>query len=203
MAQFNLIFEDCNIRAFNDDGEVFIALTDVCNALGYKNPSSTISRYKINPIKISTLTNGGEQLISYINSVDLIFLLQRLKTASTDNKIAFKNFLVKNGIINDCVILETRKEIEFIEALIDALRPFNLEVITQKKVLNYFIDIYIPAFNVAIEYDENDHKNYNTLQEKTRQKEISKSIGCKFIRVGDKKNNCWNIGFVIKNIFML
>jgi very-short-patch-repair endonuclease len=98
-------------------------------------------------------------------------------------------------------ILSSRKEIEFINQLEEALEPFNIKGIRQFSILSYRIDYYIPSLKVAIEYDENDHKNYSYEAHEGRQQEIEKKLGYRFIRVSDKNTNSYNIGFVIKNIF--
>ena len=98
-------------------------------------------------------------------------------------------------------ILSSRKEIEFINQLEEALEPFDIKGIRQFSILSYRIDYYIPSLKVAIEYDENAHKNYSYEAHEGRQQEIEKKLGCRFIRVFDKNTNSYNIGFVIKNIF--
>ncbi len=107
---------------------------------------------------------------------------------------------------NSIMITEiNRKEIEFLDDLEDALSPFNIKGIRQYSVMGnkYRIDYYIPNLNIAIEYDENEHKNYSYEKHEGRQREIEDQLKCKFIRVNDNNTNSYNIGFVIKNIFNL
>lgn len=96
-----------------------------------------------------------------------------------------------------------RPEITFINELEDALKSFNIQGIRQFNVLSYRIDYYIPSLNIAIEYDENNHKHYTYEQHEGRQQEIEKELGCRFIRVSDNNTNSYNIGLVIKEIFNL
>lgn len=67
-------------------------------------------------------------------------------------------------------------------------------------MLTYRIDYYIPSLNIAIEYDENNHKNYTYEQHELRQKLIERELGCKFIRVNDSNSDEYNIGQVIKGV---
>ena len=99
--------------------------------------------------------------------------------------------------------LYSRKEINFKDKLKQALKPFGLKIIPQFQCLNYKIDFYIKSLNIAIEYDENDHKNYSYEKHEGRQKEIEKELGCRFIRISDKNTDEYNIGYVIKEIFEL
>ncbi len=107
---------------------------------------------------------------------------------------------------NSIIITEiNRKEIEFLDELEDALSPFNIKGIRQYSVIDnkYRIDYYIPSINVAIEYDENNHRGYSYEKHEGRQREIEDLLKCKFIRISDDNTNSYNIGFVLKNIFNL
>lgn len=104
---------------------------------------------------------------------------------------------------NNEVILYNREEIDFINMLEDALKPFELKGIKQYKVKSYRIDYYIESANIAIEYDEADHINYSYEKHEGRQREIEKELGCRFIRISNNDNNAYNIGKVIKEIFNL
>lgn len=96
-----------------------------------------------------------------------------------------------------------RRELEFIGKLKEALRGINInEYISQYRCCNkYRIDLYLPELNIAIEYDEDDHKNYTYEQHEGRQKEIEQELGCKFIRVSDENSDEYNIGYIIKVMF--
>lgn len=100
-----------------------------------------------------------------------------------------------------------RKEEGFLDQLEESLCVFNLigvkqYIVKNDKGTNYRIDYYIPSLNIAIEYDENNHSTYTYEQQEGRQKEIEDKLGCKFIRVSDKNSNGYNIGQVIKEIYL-
>lgn len=88
----------------------------------------------------------------------------------------------------------------FIDQLQDALKPFGIYGERQYKVLNYRIDFYIERLNIAIEYDENDHKGYSYEQHEDRERKIKDILGCRFIRVSDKNSNAYNIALIIKEL---
>lgn len=100
-------------------------------------------------------------------------------------------------------IVDHRKEIEFLHQLKQALIPFNICGSEQYKVGKYRIDYYIESMNVAIEYDENNHKHYTYEQQELRQKLIEEELDCRFIRVTDLNSHAYNIGLVIKELFRL
>ena len=102
----------------------------------------------------------------------------------------------------DVYIIEPdRKEVTFINKLETALIPFKLKGIKQFRILNYRIDYYISNLNIAIEYDENEHKGYSYEKQEGRQKEIENKLGCRFIRVTDSDSHSFNVGKVIKEMF--
>lgn len=57
-----------------------------------------------------------------------------------------------------------------------------IEIQRQYKVTQYFIDLYIPEYKLAIECDENAHHSYGTKNELDRELFIKVKLGCKFIR---------------------
>ena len=54
---------------------------------------------------------------------------------------------------------------------------------TQYNVLSYRIDSYFLDYKLAIEIDENGHRDRNIDNEMKRQKTIEQELGCKFIRI--------------------
>lgn len=124
-------------------------------------------------------------------------------TRNYKNKEKLYKYYNDLNLENNEVILYNREEIDFINMLEDALKPFGLKGIKQYKVKSYRIDYYIESANIAIEYDENGHKNYTYSEHEGRQREIEKELGCRFIRINNNDNNAYNIGKVIKEIFNL
>ena len=190
------------IRTLEIDGEPYFVGKDVASVLGYSNPRKALIDHvdeedkTLNEID----TTRGKQKMIIINENGLYNLLAKSQTLSVAYKTELKNWLVSLGLIQDELLLTERKEIKFLDKLQEALKPFDLEGIKQYKVLNYRIDFYIPKLNIAIEYDENEHKDYSYKQQQGRQKEIENSLGCDFIRINDKQNDEYNIGFVLLHI---
>ena len=98
-------------------------------------------------------------------------------------------------------IVDNRKELEFINYLEQTLAPLGVTGERQYHVNGYRIDYYIQSMNIAIEYDENDHKHYSYEQQEQRQSVIEQELGCKFIRVTDSNTHGYNVGLVIKELF--
>ena len=60
---------------------------------------------------------------------------------------------------------------------------------TQYNVLSYRITLYFHGYKLAIETDENGHKERNIDYEMKRQKAKEQQLGCKFIRIDPDKED--------------
>lgn len=79
-------------------------------------------------------------------------------------------------------IVTKRKEIEIVDELKIFFEQFNVEIVTQKYVKKYKVDVYIPEYDLVIEIDENNHKDRDEKYEKQRENNIKKWKKYKFIR---------------------
>ena len=71
------------------------------------------------------------------------------------------------------------------------LKKKNLceEMIEDLFAPNYLIDFYFPKYNLAIEIDELDHADRDSVKEDKRQKELKEHLKCIFIRINpDQKD---------------
>lgn len=73
------------------------------------------------------------------------------------------------------------KEPEFINAIIQAFPGEEHQLQYTPDNTNYRIDLYFPKYNLAVECDENHHKN-NQVNDIERQKEITEILKCNWIR---------------------
>ena len=208
------------IRVIEIDNEPWFVGKDAVIALGYDLATHSYTDYvkkycnkedikKLNKetqfqyvldLDYKKLGRKGGLLINEFGIQDLI---SNCKTKSEQYLYNFIQWLLSENLITPKLSIHTRKEIEFLDELEDALRPFNIKGIRQYSVIDnkYRIDYYIPSINVAIEYDENNHRNYSNEKHEGRQEEIENQLKCRFIRISDDNTNSYNIGFVIKNIF--
>ena len=118
-------------------------------------------------------------------------------------RVTLLEYLYKNNNFIRVKIRDvSRKEISFLSKLKEALKPFKYNVDDQKRVFDgkYRVDYYVPELNIAIEYDEDSHRNYTYEKHEGRQKEIEKELDCKLIRVTDKNSDEYNIGFILKQL---
>ena len=63
------------------------------------------------------------------------------------------------------------------------------EIILQRNVLGYRIDEYFSKYELAIDVDEQGHKDRNIDYQIQRQKALEKNLGCEFITINPVKEN--------------
>jgi very-short-patch-repair endonuclease len=64
---------------------------------------------------------------------------------------------------------------------------------------NFFVDFYLPKYNLAIEFDEFAHK-YQLDEDSERQKYIEDKLKCKFVRVGENEEFSLALNKILLNI---
>ena len=115
-------------------------------------------------------------LTGYIKYLNLI------QDAQIGKEILTNYFEYKKEIY---AVLENRKEILFRDSIKKCLSDI-CTVKFQHYVDGYRIDIYIPEFNLAIEYDEiGSNHTYKQEIDIIRQKYIENKLGCTFIRISE------------------
>ena len=114
------------------------------------------------------------------------------------------NYIISNYFKNNnkafiCAV--QNKEIRFRNQLSTILNKFNIKYLFQYAIQQYKIDVYLPDFNIVIEYDENGHKYYTYETQELREQNIKDMLGCKFIRVTDEYSIDEAVSIVLKEIF--
>lgn len=202
------------IRVLETEGEVWFVGKEIAEVLGYKNTRDAISKHidnedkktlKFRDCRATPLSNlwgqGDFTNKTLINENGLCDLILKCNTITKDKKIKLIEELKNGGYLKNIdLIPRTRKELLFINQLEDFLKEYGIKGVKQYLVLNYRIDYYIQELKLAIEYDENDHKDYSYKAHEYRQLEIEKELGCKFVRLSDSFSNARNLAKVSKYI---
>lgn len=186
MEKYIHFCEKYNIKYEIDENNLWINLSQFSKLINIKNILKTKSKYpKTYLKKIKTKTNGGEQLLNYIN----IDGLKRLISSShSDKKIEISKELGFNIYDNNIIKIET-ETINFIKKCF-----IDEEMITQYSILNYRIDLYFPKYKLAIECDEEEHKN-KINEDIKRENNIKEILKCTFIRYEPEEKD-----FCISNV---
>lgn len=180
-----------DVRIFKENDITLYCINDIGKILNIKNPRSSFSSISTKDKKqIKTKTNGGDQLITFItlNGLKLYLLKSRSKMAielATYFDIDINNIYnipIENSTLT--YIIKTFKG-----------EKYTLQYVVQK----YRIDLYFNDYKIAIECDENHHKNYKNY-DKMREDIIIKELGCVFVRYNPYDNN-FDIFEIINEIF--
>lgn len=174
----------------DDNNEPWFNSKPICKALGYVR--------HIHVIKAHIIKNNRKQFEElnkyiikkkyiyyvhpssvFINKEGLLQLFISCKLPSIDKISKFF------GI--ETIYRYKRKEIEILDELKIFFGELGIKYKTQKYVNKYRVDIYIAAYNLVIEIDENDHINRDKKYEKKREENIKKWIHCNFIRCNPDK----------------
>lgn len=194
------------LQLYSEDNENYFSASEVGEMIGYSksNISKMVAKVDEEEKTLAFVARNnsskdkrkkGQWFIARNGFLDIV---TNSKKITSDKKEAI---LKAVGICKEDIVLTyNRREIEFIETLLKILEPFDYECIKQFQVGKYRIDLYIKDLNIAIEFDEKSHSYYKYENEKGRQKNIEKELGCKFIRVNEKDSDLWNCGYILKNI---
>lgn len=195
----------------NVNDEYLVTREQIGTALGYKNPANAIKnihlKHKERLDKFSTwLTLGQKEGNRIVSRKMIVYNVKGVMSIINYSDISENRKLELIKTINkitetQMVVLSSPKEIEFLDKLEPFLKVFNIAGTRQYKVLDYRIDFYIPSLNIAIEYDENNHKYYTYEQQELRQELIENALHCRFIRLSDKDTDEVNLAKVIKEIY--
>lgn len=161
-----------------------------------KNQNISVEEYFIESVYKD---KSGKCNICYLCTTNGVKMFLDYTRNYRDKKEVLKWYKT-NSNNNENIILCDRKEQYFIDELQEVLDAMNIESSRQYNVLQYYIDLFLPKLNIAIEYDEAEHKNYTYENQELRQENIEKEIGCDFIRVNDSNSNLHNIGIVINKL---
>lgn len=188
------------IRLVEIDNKPYFVANDIAKSLCYKNASKAIKDHCKHVIKyyIEHPQSKNKKLeVNVINNEDVLRLVEYSQLLTELQKENYINFLN----LNNYIVLKSRKEIEFVNDLESFLKAIGInDGISQYSILNYKIDYYIPSLKIAVEYDENNHKDYSYEAQEFRQQKIEEILKCKFIRLSDKNSNSFNIGLFLKGL---
>ena len=134
----------------DDKNDVWFCAKDVANVVGIKCIHSVLRFYHLKDKTTFRIdTNGGPQKVMYISPNGLKQLLFKSRRPEADN-LAIAISIDLNNIKYTCVESDVLKAIE---------ETFDgEEMVKQYRIGKYYIDLYMPKYNLAIECDEIGHR---------------------------------------------
>ena len=211
----NNIFGD--VRAVKIDDKVWFFGRDVVTDLKYNLEGNSYTKYIKQYVKEKYLLkmNSHELQLLGIEEVgrkgeilvDKYGVTQLVMNSEVIGESKKQEFLKWLNIGDEMIVLTSREEMEFLDTLEAQLKVFKITDFERQysklQCGDYRIDLYIPSLNIAIEYDEDGHKNYTYEQQELRQKLIEEELGCMFIRVSDDKTHIENSATVLRELIKL
>ena len=200
-----ITINDCKILSVvDDDDKVWLCAKQVIKMLGYADYINVIKK-RINSTEKSAyknikLTNSQgiktfnfQQHSVFITEHSFLYLICNSRTLNSIN-------VAKELKIN---LLEHKAVSKEINTISKILKVFNSEeTIFQYSILKYKIDLYFSKHNLAIECDENGHKDRKPENEKSRQDQVTEQLNCQWIRY-DPDAVDFDIFDVIRDIYLV
>lgn len=175
------------IRIFGTVDKPWFHGPDIAKSLGYTNVSKALTDHVKKHNKcIGRLIprfapdpdlDKYKKQANWVNKDGVCSLLSRSRLPNISEFIAY---ISKELGITYNIISNLRKEQEYIGQIITSFSYCTSK--RQYKVGTYFIDLYFPIENIAIECDEFDHISRDPEYEITRETFITMQLGCKFVR---------------------
>jgi very-short-patch-repair endonuclease len=200
--------DDHSINTINENNTLWICAKDVCKYLLYKNTKKAIIDM-VSSKNIKTRNNFIQNCIAnsgstkYTNKDGLTELLLKSKLSPTKILKVARAFDIEINTYNrvSCDGADIKVLSKEQQTLDNIMNAFDGETfITQHSIGEYRIDLYLPKYKLAIECDEYDHKDRDKLHEQTREKYITNTLKCTFIRFNPDAQN-FNIFNVINKIY--
>lgn len=181
-------FDDTPIRLVRTP-DVWFCGKDVAFILGYKDTKDALRKHVggddrksigsiFEEVGLLFPDNNRVSKTVYINCRGVSTLVSRSRTVK--NKKTFLEWLDKNFGINYCIAKKLYREEQFISNIEEAFA--HVQSAKQFRVGSYKIDIYFPAFKIAVECDEFGHADRDKDAEREREAFIRDNLGCKFVR---------------------
>lgn len=115
-----------------------------------------------------------------------MYLLDDCSKTIMENKFKFN---VRNA----------RFEYKMLNELCDFFDELHIKYIKQYYVSTYKIDLFLPDYNLSVEYDEEQHK-FKQKYDKNRENNIKDILGCEFVRIKENETVGTAIGRILKEI---
>lgn len=195
------------VKIENLDGALYVSSRDVAEGLGkqHKHVLEAIDKilesdgenFRHEIIASTYINSRGKEYREYLLTKNgLSNYLLNCRSLSSDS---LKRIIEKYSLDINYKVMPTRFELSFEQVLKEMSDVFGYKFIPQYRVKNFRIDFYFKKENVAVEYDENHHK-YKNKEDKKRQLDIEKELGCEFIRLNSDNSDIVNASNVIKKL---
>lgn len=182
---------------YASDVEKVLNIKNIRQVVGLFSASETVDNEQrrllnINTYKIHRNKKVIDNKIMLLTEQGMERVLSRSRSHKADDLAKFLNINVYNRF--------TPIETETIKNITEAFKNHHYELQYSPEGVKYRIDLYFTDLKIAIECDENGHKDRDPDYEKQRQETLEKILGCKFIRYNPHDSK-FNIFTLINEIY--
>ena len=179
------------VRVYGDDDHPLFVAADVGKWLGLTNIHTSLSSFSTNEKSKTTIidTIGRKHLITALTVCGLYKMVSISRSPVAEDlrqrmnyEFGYYQSILEPAFINKIKTIFSTEEFE-----------------TQKQVLDYHIDLYMPKYNLTIEFDEAHHR-WQQESDRIREAQITEQIGCTFIRVKETDDICVAAGHIYSHI---
>jgi very-short-patch-repair endonuclease len=179
--------------SYEHNGIELFDINHILNILGHicKRKKYDLNKKHIKYYSIKDNQVGGFYLKEYIER-------ENIKDIVINNRRIGMIKLLE--LINEPIIYKLPIEAEIMKNLYEIF--INYEPKLNYRIEKYYIDLYLEKANIAIECDENGHKDRKINYEVERETIIKKSIGCNIYRLNPDKED-FSLNNVIRDLIEL
>lgn len=202
-----IFFDNYMIKTYEINDETLFEVYSVGSAIGFSRwDGKTLNydgTYKMFPYKSridSKIIGLGIETLPINDSdyLDMDNLIKLLAGCHGSRKNSFVDWLEESYGISTFGLYSTTKEEAMLNTLEGFLEPLGYTLLRQVRCGNYRIDAVIPELNLAIEYDEDSHSNYDKRADRIRESFIR--LHYDLIRVTDSHKIEYNLGLITARI---
>ena len=204
VSEVQNIFGDAKIRHTVDE-PILVSVFDIIRSVtDNTNPRNTIAKLNPDTFPYHQFNGAGERPTPVI---ELKEVKNFMKLLLVNTRLSFNDIQKWLEIIGCEMgdILQYRQSTVECDTLEVIQQSFSMfECIKQHKVLQCYIDMYVPELNLCIECDENGHQHYDQQKEGERQASITATLSTpdnpvKWVRFNPHEQD-FSIGNVISEI---
>lgn len=200
----------------DSDGQCWYSSSKAASLIGIKNPKDAVSMYVSdddkhlfkrrqfydNVLSYYDVENAGEVLITK-NGLLQLLMFSNVLTDSDKHKFAKKFGL--NLDVEQYIDTDNRQGYIFTCNLYEILKHLGIHAVKDYRLIHeYRVDLYVPKYNLAIEYYDSNCKSKKYFSNvRLRELTIKKVFDCNFIRLYDIDSDNKNIAKVIDKILKI
>jgi len=174
----------------------------------FSNCDDSVFGHQMDPVDFKKFTKRNKQwggrrkppFIYNFNGVSLLISRLRLNLSEKQSAVLKKTFNEDSFRLADYGYRRIEETyVSKIKTALDGIVEVKIHHYITVGDNKYFIDVYLPKHNIAIEIDEANHK-YRANEDMIRERVIKKHLKCDFVRINENEQIEVGINKILKAI---